>query len=53
MKPSLVCLLLMDLLASAAAQSLDPSDVLKKDGILRISDGSSYYEFRTYDGIAK
>jgi hypothetical protein len=32
---------------SAKAHTLDPSDVLKQDGILRISDGSSYYEFNT------
>jgi hypothetical protein len=32
---------------SAKAQSLDPSAVFKQDGILRISDGSSYYEFKT------
>ncbi|HXF10421.1 MAG TPA: hypothetical protein VN625_06515 [Desulfuromonadaceae bacterium] len=32
---------------SAKAQALDPSAVFKQDGVLRISDGSSYYEFNT------
>lgn len=32
---------------SARAQTLDPSTVFRQDGILRVSDGSSYYEFNT------
>ncbi len=32
---------------ASEAQWLDSSEVLHKDGILRISDGSSYYEFKT------
>jgi len=47
MKILLSCLFASCLFISARAQSLDPSDVLKQDGILRVSDGSSYYEFRT------
>jgi hypothetical protein len=34
-------------IVSINAQSLDPSNVFKQDGILSITDGSSYYEFNT------
>ena len=37
----------MSVLISVEAQSLNPSDVFKQDGVLRITDGSSYYEFNT------
>ena|ERR1017187_1262264 len=47
MRKFLSCLLFSCVLISAKAQPLDPSDVLKQDGVLRISDGSSYYEFHT------
>jgi hypothetical protein len=47
MKIFLSILLFACVITSAKAQSLDPSDVLKQDGILRISDGSSYWEFNT------
>ena len=46
-KTLLMCLVLVCAYFVTEAQSLDPSDVLKIDGILRISDGSSYYEFDT------
>ena len=47
MKILLSSLLFACALISAKAQLLDPSAALKQDGILRISDGSSYYEFNT------
>ena len=47
MKPLQTCLLFACAFISARAQSLEPSDVLKQDGVLRISDGSSYYELST------
>jgi hypothetical protein len=47
MKIVLSCLLFACALISANAQSVDPSVVLKEDGVLRITDGSTYYEFRT------
>jgi hypothetical protein len=47
MKIILSFLMLSCVLISTKAQEKNPSDVLKQDGVLRISDGSSYYEFRT------
>jgi hypothetical protein len=47
MKTLLSFLLLSSTLISVNAQWLNPRDVLKQDGVLRISDGSSYYEFYT------
>jgi hypothetical protein len=47
MKTLLSFLVLACAIFSSKAQSLDPSAVLKQDGVLTISDGSSYYEFNT------
>jgi hypothetical protein len=47
MKNMLFSLLFLCICISANAQSLVPLDVLKQDGVLRISDGSSYWEFNT------
>ena len=47
MKIFLLFLMFACAIISTKAQSLDPSAVFKQDGILRISDGSSYYEFNT------
>jgi hypothetical protein len=47
MKIFLSLLMFACAIISTKAQSLDPSAVFKQDGILRISDGSSYYEFNT------
>jgi len=44
--------IVFSILMSAKAQLLDPSVVLKQDGVLRITDGSSYFEFST-NGVFK
>jgi hypothetical protein len=52
MKTFISLFLFCCVVVSVNAQSLDPLDILKQDGVLRISDGSSYYEFNT-NGVFK
>jgi len=47
MKIILACLFCMVGLVFANDDCLKPTDVLKQDGVLRITDGASYYEFNT------
>ena len=47
MKTLLSFLMFACVIISTKAQWVAPSAVLKQDGVLRISDGSSYYEFNT------
>jgi hypothetical protein len=47
MKFFIALFLFCDAIVSTNATSLNPPDVFTQDGVLRITDGSSYYEFNT------
>ena len=44
---TVICFLAISLRCLAQTNALDPSDVLKREGVLMLSDGSTFYIFKT------